>query len=269
MMRFTRVPFGNCSSPFLLNATVQFHLSGFPESRVVEELKENMYVDDFWSGADSVEECCTMVKDTTSIMSQASMPLVKWGSNSPEVAEILHRDFRDKYLDLESFKILGLLWLASDDCFTFRGSVLVPDLCITKRVVLSFLSKLFDPLGFAAPYVLQAKCLFQELWTLELGWDDEVPPEYQIRARLVKFIREALRLPDDVEYICWTDSMIALSWIKSVPSRWKTFISNRISEIQALTSKERWSHCPGVDNPADLVTRGISADELVNSDIWL
>ena len=42
-------------------------------------------------------------------------------------------------------------------------------------------SKLFDPLGFAAPYVLQAKCLFQELWTLDLGWDDEVPPEYQIR----------------------------------------------------------------------------------------
>ena len=47
VMRFARVPFGNCSSPFLLNATVQFHLSGFPESRVVEELKENMYVDDF------------------------------------------------------------------------------------------------------------------------------------------------------------------------------------------------------------------------------
>ena len=181
LMRFTRVPFGNCSSPFLLNATVQFHLSGFPESRVVEELNENMYVDDFLSGADSVEECCTMVRDAISIMSKASMPLVKWGSNSPEVAEILHRDFRDKYLDRESFKVLGLLWLASDDCFTFRGSVLAPDLSITKRVVLSFFSKLFDPLGFAAPYVLQAKCLFQELWTLELDWDDEVPPEYRIR----------------------------------------------------------------------------------------
>ena len=78
VMRFTKVAFGNCSSPFLLNATVQFHLSGFPESRVVEELKENMYVDDFLSGADSVEECCTMVKDAIRIMSQASMPLVKW-----------------------------------------------------------------------------------------------------------------------------------------------------------------------------------------------
>ena len=155
MIRFTRVPFGHCSSPFLLNATVQFHLSGFPESRVVEELKENMYVDAFLSGADSVKECCTMVKDAIGIMSQASMPLVKWGFNSPKVAEILLRDFRDKYLDRDSFKVWGLLWLASDDCFTFKGSVL--DLCKSKRVVLSFFSKLFDPLGFAAPYVLQAK----------------------------------------------------------------------------------------------------------------
>ena len=112
---------------------------------------------------------------------EASMPLVKWGSNSPEVAEILHRDIRDKYLDRESFKVLGLLWLVSDDCFTFRVFVLAPDFCITKRVVLSFFAKLFDSSGFAAQYVLQAKCLFQELWTLELGWDDEVPPEYQVR----------------------------------------------------------------------------------------
>ena len=74
VMRFARVPFGNCSSPFLLNATVQLLLSGFPESRVVEELKENMYVDDFLSGADSVEECCTLVKEAISIMSQASKP---------------------------------------------------------------------------------------------------------------------------------------------------------------------------------------------------
>ena len=90
-----------------------------------------------------------------------------------------------------------------------------------------------------------------------------------LSAHWVKFVRETLRLPDDVEYICWTDSMIALSWIKSVPCRWKTFISNGISKIQTLTSKERWSLCQGVDNLADLVTRGISAEELVNSDIWL
>ena len=37
-----------------------------------------------------------------------------------------------------------------------------------------------------------------------------------LSAHLVKSFRQALRLPGDVEYIYWTDSMISLSWIKSV-----------------------------------------------------
>ena len=45
VMRFTRVPFGNKSSPFLLNAIIRYHLSQYPTSPVVEELTSNMYVD--------------------------------------------------------------------------------------------------------------------------------------------------------------------------------------------------------------------------------
>ena len=45
VMRFTRVPFGNKSSPSLLNATIRYHLSQYPTSPVVEELTSNMYVD--------------------------------------------------------------------------------------------------------------------------------------------------------------------------------------------------------------------------------
>ena len=82
-----------------------------------------------------------MVKDAISIMSHASMPLVKWGSNSPEVAEILHLDFRDKYLDRESFKVLGLLWLASDDCFIFRSSVMSPKFVYNQEGCPEFLLK--------------------------------------------------------------------------------------------------------------------------------
>ena len=358
VLRFRRVPFSNCSSPFLLNATVQHHLSLFPASRTVIELQQNLYVDDFLSGCDFVEETCQMIHEACDVMSQGCMTLTKWSSNSTEVADVLQREFKGKHLDDDSIKVLGVYWLASSDCFMFHAAVPPEGLCLTKRVVLSWLSRLFDPLGLAAPYIMQAKCLFQELWKLGLQWDDEIPHEFQIQfmrwvdglealgqwriprnytgtrwcdikclqlhgfgdasskgygacvylraemtdgsyvsslviakskvaplrqmtlprlellrallcARLVRFVKEALMLSGEVQDRCWTDSLIVLSWIRSDPVRWKTFVSNRVSEIQTLVSVDRWSHCPSSENPADLLTRGVCAEELVNSKLWL
>ena len=39
--------------------------------------------------------------------------------------------------------------------------------------------------------------------------------------------------------------------------------------VKELTSPERWHFCPGKENPADLLTRGISAREMTNSNMWL
>ena len=88
-------------------------------------------------------------------------------------------------------------------------------------------------------------------------------------ARLIVFVRETLKLPIDVNMTCWTNSMISLSWIRSTPTRWKTFVANRVCEIQSLTCVDQWSHCHGAENPADLVTRGIHAEDLVRSTLWL
>ena len=134
-----------------MNATIQHHLSLLPSSRTVTELQQNLYVDDFLSGCDSEDEICDMIREASDIMSQASMTLAKWGSNSSEVTEVLQRDFADKALDEEFIKVLGMYWLASPDCFTVRCAVLPESVYLTKRVVLSLFSRLFDPLGFAAP----------------------------------------------------------------------------------------------------------------------
>lgn len=82
-------------------------------------------------------------------------------------------------------------------------------------------------------------------------------------------MKSALHLPDNVRLACWTDSKVVLSWIKGSPSIWKMFVANRVAEIQTLTSSSNWSYCPGKDNPADLMTRGVLADQLLVNNMWL
>ncbi|XP_055633586.1 uncharacterized protein LOC129773936 [Toxorhynchites rutilus septentrionalis] len=66
----------------------------------------------------------------------------------------------------------------------------------------------------------------------------------------------------------WSDSTITLHWINSVPSRWKTFVANRVSEVQHLTTNGVWAHVSGMDNPADIISRGMEANQLEESSIW-
>ena len=41
-----------------------------------------------------------------------------------------------------------------------------------------------------------------------------------------------------------------------------------VHAIQELTNPENWKHIDGLKNPADMVTRGVSGDALVHSDLW-
>ncbi|GAA6090921.1 uncharacterized protein LOC119211075 isoform X1 [Tachysurus ichikawai] len=66
----------------------------------------------------------------------------------------------------------------------------------------------------------------------------------------------------------WTNSMIVLSWIRSLVQKWKPFVANRVTEIQSLTKPEALSHCNGKHNPADLPTRGQSVDNFIGNNLW-
>jgi len=46
------------------------------------------------------------------------------------------------------------------------------------------------------------------------------------------------------------------------------FVSNRIAEIQQLTNCENWRHVPMRENPADLLSRGLPLDSLIQSKLW-
>ncbi|XP_067205391.1 uncharacterized protein [Linepithema humile] len=66
----------------------------------------------------------------------------------------------------------------------------------------------------------------------------------------------------------WSDSTIALSWIKSSPRRWSTFVANRVSAIQDISDPNDWYHMESSRNPADIVSRGMSPALLLKADLW-
>ncbi|XP_018370056.1 PREDICTED: uncharacterized protein LOC108765710 [Trachymyrmex cornetzi] len=66
----------------------------------------------------------------------------------------------------------------------------------------------------------------------------------------------------------WTDSEVTLAWIQGEPSQWQVFVGKRVAEIQRLTNQGDWAHVRSEDNPADLISRGILPEQLIDATIW-
>ena len=66
----------------------------------------------------------------------------------------------------------------------------------------------------------------------------------------------------------WSDSQVALAWIRGDIDRWKPFVRNQVKLIRQLSSPMDWKFCPGIENLADFAYRGAPARTLVSSSLW-
>lgn len=71
-----------------------------------------------------------------------------------------------------------------------------------------------------------------------------------------------------IDKFFWSDSEIVLHWIGKFPSSIKTFVAHRVSTIQANSNISEWRHVRSADNPADLLSRGMSVQAMVQSELW-
>ncbi|XP_075732618.1 uncharacterized protein LOC142775163 [Rhipicephalus microplus] len=62
--------------------------------------------------------------------------------------------------------------------------------------------------------------------------------------------------------------MITLIWIHGNYSKLSQFVKHRVFEITQITEKALWGYCPGEDNPADVLTRGIPIRTLRACRYW-
>ncbi|XP_055714891.1 uncharacterized protein LOC129809061 [Phlebotomus papatasi] len=157
-------------------------------SKLVEEEGDNFpvakpaasrdfYVDDFISGNPTVAEAQELQSQINLLMRKGGFQLSKWMSNGSEALKNIPLSEREitEPLDLsstETITTLGLQWNPVSDEFTFKVSS--SSQTITKRAILSEMSRIFDPLGLLAPVTIQAKILMQSLWLVKADWDDEL-----------------------------------------------------------------------------------------------
>ena len=193
VFRFTRVVFGVSSSPFLLNATIKFHLDRYLESNeeVVRKLLRPTYVDDIVTGADSEEAAFDLYAQAKDMFRGGGFNLRKFLTNSrelqqqidsaegmqhvePDVPKLIYSDETYAKVMLGTspnkgvgeHKILGVPWNTNSDSLLFDASELAQlakNLQPTKRNLVSLIGKFYDHLGFLAPVTIKFKILFQKL----------------------------------------------------------------------------------------------------------
>lgn len=114
--------------------------------------------------------------EITSFLDSAGIQLHKWGTNQPSIRNLM--EFTSVETTIRDHKetkpTLGLLWNSDSDTFQYSLSVSESQK-VTKRFVLSTVSKIFEPLGLIHPITIRAKIFLQELWKEKLEWDTQLP----------------------------------------------------------------------------------------------
>ena len=68
--------------------------------------------------------------------------------------------------------------------------------------------------------------------------------------------------------IYWSDSVTVLRYIKNNSRRFHRFVDNKVSFIINFSDPNKWMYVPAKMNPADIISRGIAVEGLINSSLW-
>ena len=163
-------PFGAVGSPscagYALRRTAQDKEGLFPP-KVIETVNKNFYVDDCLKSVTDEDSAVSLVPKLGQLLSSGGFHLTKWVSNSSNALATIPESERAKSVkDLQlgvmpSQRALGVKWNLESDTFGFK--VKVKGKPPTSRGILSLVSSVYDPQGFASPFVLPAKVILQDL----------------------------------------------------------------------------------------------------------
>ena len=169
--RFGAVSFPSCASAALRR---------YASDNQHPEIPRSFYVDDYLRAVYDPKEAVETRRIVKEVCSHGGFNLHKWVSNDKAVKDSIPTEERSKSQKLivenndqiPSERALGVFWNILED--TFRFMVNLKDRPATRKVILSVVSSVFDPLGVAGPFILPAGIMLQRLCKQDLGWDEEI-----------------------------------------------------------------------------------------------
>ncbi|UYV61251.1 hypothetical protein LAZ67_1004109 [Cordylochernes scorpioides] len=241
--------------------------------------ERDISVDDIITGAETSMKALNLRDELIGLLKGGGFVLKKWASNDPAILKDITEESRLQLImfeDTEVVKTLEVGWNPKEDCFVYNLQCTSATEEFTKRRMLSFVAKLYDPVGWLAPVIIVGKTMIQQLWVTGEKWDE--PIDFTIKDLWRKFWDElkyfrSIRIPrwlglEGTQEIHLHDSTVTLNWIKTLSRALPTFIGNRVAEIQACRQIREWRYVPSGDNPADIASRGILGSQLNGSMMW-
>ncbi|XP_058827533.1 uncharacterized protein LOC131687460 [Topomyia yanbarensis] len=179
--QLTTITYGTSSAPYLatrvLNQLAEDEGRRFPLGAGI--IRKGFYVDDVLTGSDDLDELIEASKQLSQLLELGGFRLRKWCANDAQIIRHIPDDLKESLPLTEidrstAVKTLGLLWSHDSDEFGFKIPGLPELSSFTKRVVLSKMAQLFDPLGLVGAVIVSAKIFVQQLWAMNLSWDEEL-----------------------------------------------------------------------------------------------
>ena len=334
------------------------------DKNLVKVVQRNFYMDDFLKSVRTPQEAIEIYHKVRDILIKGGFKLTKWITSDEEVKSHIPETDRStkvvKTFEAEppSSSILGLNWnVDRDSLIVCLGTEPEVPAKISQRIVLSFVSAVFDPLGICSPFTIRMRFLLKSIWAaMRQAWDNEFSAEHtklfsdwcselrEIRTMsinrlyfengctnlrlhiftdaseeamcIVAYLQDeatlkltyvkgkgrvapirhmtvpklelqaavyGVRLGKQIlnehdvkidKIYHWTDSSTVLQWLQAAHKKQQVFVANRAAEILENSSMDKWRHVKGVENPADIGTRGMSIEGLkefvwLNGPAWL
>ncbi|GFX19794.1 integrase catalytic domain-containing protein [Trichonephila clavipes] len=277
IFRLTTVTYGTKSAPYLATRSLkQLAIDdGDKYPLAAEVIMSDIYMDDLLTEADDLESGRKLQVQLVSMLKGAGLELHKWSASNPLLLPDSMCQVKDlSYSSSTKTKTLGLLWKPHPDSFAFKISPMTSNcdnLIVTKK---------------------------SSLWQLKLDWNDLLPsnlvsywksfidalesincldiPRYclqdkSIRTELHGFSDSSEKAYGAALYLGCINTSGEIS-VRLLCSKSKVAPLKGITipdwNFEELTESDFWKHVNSENNPADILSRGISPDKDQHCELW-